>query len=57
MLVSLGADRVEGAGSRVRFDLNGVSINVHRPHPRKEAKPYVVRNVRDFLLAAGVVDG
>lgn len=27
---------------------------VHRPHPQKEAKPYVVRNTAKFLMLAGI---
>jgi hypothetical protein len=40
-------------GSRVRFDLNGVS-HIHSPHPQKELKRYQVKAVRDFLLNAEV---
>lgn len=35
-----GARIIEGRGSRVRFELNGVIATFHRPHPQKEAKPY-----------------
>jgi hypothetical protein len=38
----------------VRFVLNGVVATFHRPHPAKEAKPYQVRDARDFLTQAGV---
>ena len=44
----------EGRGSRVRFELNGVRANFHRPHPGREAKRYQVRHLRDFFTAAGV---
>lgn len=54
LLVALGAQTIEGAGSRVRFVLNGVIGTFHRPHPAKEAKPYQVRDVRTFLENAGV---
>lgn len=54
LLVALGARVIEGNGSRVRFELNGVVATFHRPHPRKEAKPYQVRDAREFLLQAGV---
>ncbi len=46
---AIGADTMEGAGSRVRFELNGVIATFHRPHPQKEAKPYQVRDARAFL--------
>jgi len=50
----LGARTIEGSGSRVRFELNGIVATFHRPHPEKEAKPYQVRDARAFLEQAGV---
>lgn len=46
---------IEGSGSRVRFELNGVIGTFHRPHPQKEAKPYQVRDARAFLEKVGVL--
>src|SRR3546814_19699268 len=40
--------------SSVRFELNGVVVTFHRPHPDKEAKLYQVRDARAFLEQAGV---
>jgi hypothetical protein len=54
LLSALGARTVEGRGSRVRFELNGVVAAFHRPHPEKEAKPYQVRDARRFLEQAGI---
>ena len=54
LLVALGAEVIEGSGSRVRFVMNGVVATFHRPHPAKEAKPYQVRDARSFLEQAGV---
>ena len=54
LLVALGAQTIEGSGSRVRFVLNGIIATFHRPHPAKEAKPYQVRDARAFLENAGV---
>ena len=54
LLMALGAQAIEGRGSRVRFELNGIVATFHRPHPSKEAKPYQVRDVRQFLEQAGV---
>ena len=54
LFVSLGAQSIEGAGSRVRFDLNGILAAFHRPHPAKEAKPYQVKDAKTFLENAGV---
>jgi HicA toxin of bacterial toxin-antitoxin, len=54
MLVAIGCTLKEGAGSRVRFTHGRFALAVHRPHPRKEAKQYLVRDVRDFLKTIGV---
>lgn len=54
LFVALGAQVIEGNGSRVRFELNGVIATFHRPHPQKEAKPYQVRDARAFLSQAGI---
>lgn len=54
LFVALGAQTIEGNGSRVRFVLNGIIATFHRPHPAKEAKPYQVRDARTFLENAGV---
>jgi hypothetical protein len=44
----------EGRGSRVRVEWNDVVAVFHRPHPQKEASKPVVRDVRSFLIAAGI---
>ncbi|MFB8828361.1 type II toxin-antitoxin system HicA family toxin [Azotobacter sp. CWF10] len=54
LFVAAGAKVVEGNGSRVRFELNGVIATFHRPHPDKEAKPYQVRDAKAFLEKAGI---
>jgi hypothetical protein len=54
LLVSLGCRVIEGRGSRVRFEYNGIITAFHRPHPAKEAKPYQVEQAKDFLSAIGV---
>lgn len=54
LLDSLGAAKANRDGSAVSFYLNGVRLDVHRPHPQKEAKPYVVRNTAQFLTLAGI---
>lgn len=54
LFTALNAQVIEGRGSRVRFELNGVIATFHRPHPHKEAKPYQVRDARDFLTEAGI---
>jgi hypothetical protein len=54
LFLALRANTVEGRGSRVRFELNGVVATFHRPHPEKEARPYQVRDARRFLEQAGI---
>ena len=54
LFMALGAQLIEGDGSRVRFVLNEIVVTFHRPHPRKEAKPYQIRDARSFLKQAGV---
>jgi hypothetical protein len=54
LFLALGAKTVEGRGSRVRFEWNGVVATFHRPHPEKEAKPYQIRDARRFLQQAGI---
>ncbi|MFW7268823.1 type II toxin-antitoxin system HicA family toxin [Gluconacetobacter sp. Hr-1-5] len=54
LLVAIGCDVIEGNGSRVKFVSNKLVAAFHRPHPRKEAKEYQVRAVREFLTKLGV---
>lgn len=54
LLVAIGCQVIEGNGSRVRFEKNGIIGSFHRPHPAKEAKPYQVRDARQFLDNLGV---
>ena len=54
LLDSLGAKKVNRDGSAVSFALNGARLDVHRPHPQKEAKPYQVRDAKEFLTQLGI---
>lgn len=54
LFVALGAQMVEGNGSRVAFVINDHRADFHRPHPGKETKRYQVRMARDFLTLVGV---
>jgi hypothetical protein len=54
LLVACGAEKSEGRGSRVRFELNGVLAVFHRPHPRPVTDKGAVKSVRNFLENAGV---
>ena len=55
LLTALGFEQLEGAGSRVRFVNGDVQIRLHKPHPQKELKAYAVRQVREILLAEGLL--
>jgi hypothetical protein len=54
LLIALGAQVVEGSGSRIAFVLQEKRADFHRPHPGKEAKRYQVRAVREFLESVGI---
>lgn len=54
LLIAAGCRAIEGSGSRVRFEKNGIVASFHRPHPSKEAKRYQVRDARQFLSKIGV---
>ena len=49
MLLAVGCEVIEGAGSRVGFKRGDLRADFHRPHPCKEAKPYQVRAASEFL--------
>ena len=53
LLIAVGAELIEGNGSRVRFNKEETIATFHRPHPQKEAKPYQVRDARYFLKQIG----
>lgn len=54
LFLYLGAEMIEGEGSRVSFIINDEKADFHRPHPGKEAKRYQVRNAMEFLSRAGI---
>jgi hypothetical protein len=54
LLVAEGCTVVEGTGSSVTFEKDGLKVRFHRPHPAKEALRYRVRDARLFLSAIGV---
>ena len=56
LVVALGGEVLEGAGSRVGFALNGVTAVFHRPHPGREAKRYAVREFSEFLASSGITE-
>jgi HicA toxin of bacterial toxin-antitoxin, len=54
LLIAVGCRVIEGSGSRVRFERDGMIETFHRPHPAKEAKRYQVRAARAYLLRMGI---
>lgn len=54
LLLFLGAEVSEGAGSRVRFVLRGIKANFHRPHPQKEIDKGALVSLRKFLENAEI---
>lgn len=54
LLIGLECTVIEGAGSSVTFEKNGIRAYFHRPHPQKEALRYRVKAVREFLELIGV---
>lgn len=54
LLIAVGCTVIEGNGSRVRFEKDGLIISFHRPHPAKEAKRYQIRDAREFLIKIGI---
>lgn len=54
LLRAVGCIVEERPGSAVGFIKGECSVGFHRPHPRKEAKPYQVKDAREFLRRIGV---
>jgi hypothetical protein len=54
LLLGVGCAVIEGAGSSVTFEKNGIRAYFHRPHPNKEALRYRVKAAREFLEHIGV---
>ena len=54
VLVAVGCRVIEGKGSSVTFEKDGIRAYFHRPHPGKDALRYRVQAARDFLIAIGV---
>ena len=54
LFMALGGIKDERRGSSVTFELNGKTVMLHRPHPRKEVNRYQIRRVRNFLEEVGI---
>jgi len=53
LFTALGCRAVEGAGSSVTFERNGIRAYFHRPHPAGPALRYRVKGAREFLTKLG----
>lgn len=49
LLVAIGCRIIEGSGSSVTFEKNGIRAYFHRPHPAKAALRYRIKAAREFL--------
>ena len=54
LFLSLGCRIIEGKGSSVTFEKNHIRAYFHRPHPKKAALRYRVKDARIFLERIGV---
>ena len=54
LFMALGAIKKEGRGSSVTFKLKGEPVTFHRPHPRKEVRPYQIKRAKNFLEQVGI---
>ena len=53
LLGAIGCRTVEGAGSSVTFEKDGIRAYFHRPHPAKAALRYRIKAAREFLIKLG----
>jgi hypothetical protein len=49
LVIALGGDVREGAGSRIVLEMKSSRRYLHRPHPGKEAKKYQVEDLREWF--------
>ena len=54
LIVAVGCRVIEGSGSSVTFEKDGMRAYFHRPNPERAALRYRVRDARDFLRLIGV---
>lgn len=54
LLIAVGCQVIEGKGSSVTFEKEGMKVFFHRPHPQKEALRYRVKDARLFLQKIGI---
>ncbi len=53
LLGAIGCRTIEGKGSSVTFEKNGIRAYFHRPHPAKAALRYRIKAAREFLTQLG----
>jgi len=54
LIIALGGVARGKGGSMVGIRIGDVVGVVHRPHPQKKAKKYMVERIRNFLTQAGM---
>lgn len=54
LFLALQGEIINQGGSILTIQLNGWVKTFHRPHPQKEAKKWVVREVKKFLIKTGI---
>ncbi len=54
LFIAVGCRAIEGDGSSVTFEKDGIRAYFHRPHPTREALRYRVKDARKFLIKLGV---
>ena len=58
LLISLGFSRSnkgKTSGSRVKFKMGKIELELHRPHPRKELEPYQMLKLLRELEREGLI--
>ncbi len=53
LFLALGCQVIEGSGSSVTFERDGIRAYFNRPHPDKAALRYRVKDARKFLEILG----
>ena len=43
------------SGSKIRFTLGDLNIDLHKPHPANELKPYQIKQIIDQLEKEGII--
>lgn len=54
LLLSVGAKKTEGSGSRIRFELEKKDILLHKPHNPKIMRTYQIKLLKEFFEKVGI---